>query len=110
MPGLDHAHAPQGPSVTVTRDGNTAQPLGGDLQLVEVMRLGDFGHRTRRLARCDQDQPTRRWWWQERRQARRRMRRCYRNAVEVCEKRAQGAIHDPIIAAHHLENLLIIID
>jgi len=38
------------------------------------------------------------------------MRRLYRNAVEVCEKRAQGLIHDPIIAAHPLGNLLIIID
>jgi hypothetical protein len=38
------------------------------------------------------------------------MRRRYCNAVEVCEKSAQGLIHVPIIAAQPLENLLVIID
>jgi len=36
------------------------------------------------------------------------MRRGYRSAIQVCEKRAQGAIHPSIIAAHPPENLLII--
>ena len=58
-----------------------------------------LGHRTRRLARCDQDQPTRRWWWQKRGRHDAGCAGCYRNAVEVCEKRAQGAIHDPVLAA-----------
>jgi len=36
------------------------------------------------------------------------MCRRYRSAIKVCEKREQGAIHFAIIAAHRLENLLII--
>jgi hypothetical protein len=105
MAGFDHGHGPRRAAIAVARHCNSTETFGIKLQTIEIKVFRDFGHGTRRLAGGEQNEPAHRRRRQQRRQAARRVRRGYRSAKKVCEKCAQGGIHDPILAAQRGENM-----
>ena len=70
----------------------TAAPLGNPR--LEIMLLGDLGHRARSLAGGKHDQPSHLWWsGQERRQGLRRMRGRHGIAEQGLEKISRCVLH-----------------
>ena len=57
MAGFDHRHQLRRPPVAVAGDREPGEPPG--TAVVEIVPLGDLGHRARRLAGGEQDQPPR---------------------------------------------------
>ncbi len=91
MAGFDHFDPPQGPAITVARDRDPADPLGRELELVEVMALRRLGHAARGLARGEHDDaPALRSRRQGGRQALVRVRGRDRGLKQAVEKIARG--------------------
>ena len=80
MAGFDHGHYSQRPSIAVARHRNSTEPLGAELEPVEVVGFGHLGHGACRFAGGEQNEPSFRWRRQQWRQAGRRMRSGYRSA------------------------------